>query len=164
MSPSSQGENLIFLILLKFKIVLENDTFFFLGKLLLIIHCGLFFFLCEKCQYAVIVGALVIVDPIICDSGTLSPSKKLFDSWHLGKDAVPKSRTDAAGWEGETRHADISHVTLMTQSHKQLSISRSVRNQKTRGAHGRPFSMPVPCLVWCWAFGDPLVIWHAWKS
>lgn len=68
-------------------------TLFFLGKLLLISH----YFFCEKCQYALIVGALVIVDHITCDSVTLSPSKKFFVSWHLGKEAFPKSRADAAG-------------------------------------------------------------------
>lgn len=73
MSPSSQVEILIFLVLLKLKIIMENDIFF-LGKVLLINH----YFFGRKCQYALIVGALVIVDPIICGSGTLSPSKKLF--------------------------------------------------------------------------------------
>lgn len=43
MSPSSEVEILIFLIVLKFKIIVENDTFF-LGTLLLISHYFFFFF------------------------------------------------------------------------------------------------------------------------
>ena len=66
---------------------------FFLGKLLLISH----YFFCEKCQYALIVGFLVIVDPIIRDSGTLSPPERFFVSWHLGKEAFPKSRAGTVG-------------------------------------------------------------------
>lgn len=86
MSPSSEVEILIFLIVLKFKIIVENDTFF-LGKLLLISHY--FFFFCEKCQYALIVSALLMVDPVICDSGTLSPSKKILCFLAFGEGGFP---------------------------------------------------------------------------
>lgn len=84
MSPSSEVEILIFLIVLKFKIIVENDTFF-LGKLLLISH----YFFCEKCQYALIVSAFVMVDPVICDSGTLSPSKKILCFLAFGEGGFP---------------------------------------------------------------------------
>lgn len=65
MSTSSQVEILIFLILLKFKIIMENDTF---PRKTIIDQLLVFFN--EKCQYALIVDALVTVDLIIRDSGT----------------------------------------------------------------------------------------------
>jgi len=52
-------------------------TLFFLGKLLLINQ----YFFCEKCQYALIVSALVSVNLIICDLGNYHLLKK---SWFLG--------------------------------------------------------------------------------
>lgn len=72
MSPSSQVEILILLILLQLKIIMEHGPFF-LGNLFLISQD----FLCEKGQYVLIVSVLVIVGLISCDLGTLSPCKKI---------------------------------------------------------------------------------------
>ena len=156
-SPSSQVEILIFLVLLKFKVIMENDTFFsrktivnqpvfFLWKMSVCLNCQCF----SECKsdYMWL--------------GKLPPSKKVLVSWHLGKEAFPKSRTGTTGWRDKA--PNISHATLVTQSPKQLSIATSVGNWEVSGAHRRPFSVPVPCLVWCWAFADLIIIWQAWKS
>lgn len=66
---------------------MENDPFF-LGNLFLIHQ----YFLCEKGQYVLIVSALVIVGLIVCDAGTLPPSKKIL-CLPFGEGGFPKEQS-----------------------------------------------------------------------
>lgn len=66
---------------------------FSLGNLFLISQD----FLCDKGQYVLIVSVLVILGLIVCDSGTLSPSKKILCFLPLVEGVFPKSRRGTAG-------------------------------------------------------------------
>lgn len=158
MPPSSQMEILIFQILLQLKNNSWKWPFFFLGNLFLISQC----FWCEKGQYVLFVSVLVIAGLIVYGSGTLSASKEFSVSFYLGMEVFPKIRAGTAGCEGETRHSNISHATQFTWSCKQLGIAGSAGSRDTFGSSQGTLSVPVPCLVWYWAFRDPIIIWQTW--
>lgn len=134
MSPSSQVEIPIFLILLQLKIIMENDPFF-LGNLFLISQ----YFLCEKGQYVFIVSALVIVGLIICDSGTLPPSKKTLCILPFGEGGFPKE---------QSRHCRLTRGRKML---KHFSCDLEYLGWKPGDSRELPgdfvSASPLPCLM-----------------